>query len=432
VRVAWTGAWVGDIERGSVAVLAGHLLMGMLERGVEVDFYLTGSGDELPEQFLRHKNLRVIDAPVRWSEGRLYSKTFATAFLSSLVARAITQLKLSLRLVRNHRRRPYDCVFQFSQTELLLLGPLARWLPPIVVHPSTTAAAELEWHKRESAYARRYESFWEHYLVRVYLELRTAVQRRQLKQTALVIAASSVFEQSIQQHYDLPPSRTALLPHPVALDYYASVRRPEREQPHTAFLFAARLSVRKGVELVVDLTHRLDDLAPGTSISVLGATSPWSDYSGHLADMNPRVGRLVQPVRAPGMRDAYGAIDAVLVPSHFEPFSLVTAEALASGIPVVASSAIGAVEGLDREVCRVFEAGNAEDLERCVRELVSDLNEPGGRERLAEAARREAREHFSPDLAGDRLVAILTGLTGAEAGIGERETHDNGAMAKTS
>ena len=415
MRVAWTGAWVGGIERGSVAALAGQLLWSLLERDVEVDLYLTGTADSIPERMSAHPRLTVIEEPVRWQRGRLYSRVAPAAFFTSLAARALTQLRLTLRLLANHRRRPYDCIFQFSQTELLLLGPASRWLPPIVVQPSTTAAAELHWHARESAYARVYENTAVHALVRVYLHARTAVQRHQLRQAAMVVAASRAFERSIQADYGVPPERTRLLPHPVDLDYYGSVPRPVREQPRIALVLAARLSVRKGLELVIELSHRIADLAPEVSIYILGARSLWSDYSGHLVEANPEVASFVPPMHATAMTEVYASAEAVLVPSHFEPFSLVTAEALAAGVPVVASDQIGAAEGVDPAVCRVFRAGDADDFERCVRALVDDLRRPGAREELADIARAEARRHFSPEGIGDRLTAILTECVAASA-----------------
>src|SRR5918997_339247 len=154
MRVAWTGAWAGGIERGSVSALAGNLLTGLLERGVDVEMYIAATPDSLPEPFASHPRLTVVSEPVRWTRGRWYSSTGAGAFLTSLAARAISHTRLSLRLISNHQRRPYDCVFQLSQTELLLLGLASRRLPPIVVQPSTTAAGELYWHRKESAYAR--------------------------------------------------------------------------------------------------------------------------------------------------------------------------------------------------------------------------------------------------------------------------------------
>jgi glycosyltransferase involved in cell wall biosynthesis len=408
VRVAWTGATVGDIGSGSVAVLSGQLLMGLLDRGVEVDFYSTTAADHLPQRFREHPALVVVHEPVRWGWNRWYSSNRVLALVTSLAARALAQGRLSARLIRNQRRRRYDCIFQFSQTELLLLGLATRILPPIVVHPSTTAGGELEWHRRESKYALEHENVAQHYAARAFLRLRAGIQRRQLAKVKFVVGASDLFRRTIEADYAIPPEHTRLLPHPIDIEHYADVSRPPlRAERPLVLLFASRLSARKGLELVLGLSHRLDDLAGEVKIAILGATTMWSDYSGHAEDRNPRVADFVEARQASDMKALYASVDIVLAPSHWEPFSLITAEALAAGVPVIASDQIGAAEGLDPTVCRIFPAGDLDALERRTRELVAELREPGAAERLAEQARAEARVHFSQADIGARLHGIL-------------------------
>jgi glycogen(starch) synthase len=101
----------------------------------------------------------------------------------------------------------------------------------------------------------------------------------------------------------------------------------------------------------------------------------------------------------------------VVCPSHFEPFSLVAAEALAAGIPVVASDQIGAAEGIDRRVCRVFAAGDLDALEAEVRRLLEQLAADGAAQQLAEQARGEARRQFGRREIGAELEEILSEAT---------------------
>lgn len=399
---------MGGMESGSVALLAAQLLAGLLESGAEVDLYQPAAAEQVPAELRAMPGLRVIEAavPLRWERWR--ERHHALALLVSFAARGRTQMRLAARLLLNHRRRPYDVIFQFSQTELLLLGLLAPWLPPIVVQPSTTAAGELRWHVREGAYARRSEGQLLHWVVRGYLYLRRGVQRRQLRQARLVLAASRAFADSIVADYRLDPARVRVLRHPIALDTLARVERPDGEDRAPLLLFASRISVRKGLELVVELTHRLDDLEGAVRINVLGAPSLWSDYSKHLKDLNPRVSRYVRHLPMQLMAQVYGIVDVVLCPSHFEPFSLVVAEALAAGIPVVASDEVGAAEDVDPEVCRRFPAGDMAAFEREVRRLLEDLERPGEADRLARLARDEARRRFDPGEIGAELGRLLS------------------------
>jgi glycosyltransferase involved in cell wall biosynthesis len=128
--------------------------------------------------------------------------------------------------------------------------------------------------------------------------------------------------------------------------------------------------------------------------------------------MNPRVGRYASPRQAAEMEQVYSDVVAVLAPSHYEPFSLVTGEALAAGVPVVASDQIGAAEGVEPAVCRIFPAGDIDAFEREVRALLDELRDPQTVQALAAQARDEARRLFSADRVGDILLEIVQEVSG--------------------
>jgi glycosyltransferase involved in cell wall biosynthesis len=319
--------------------------------------------------------------------------------------RSLAHTELGFALLRNHRRRPYDCIFQFAQTELFALGWLKRYLPPIVVHPCTSAARELYWHRRERDYALQTESRTFHYTMRAFLIFRARVQRRELSKPDLLVGPSDVFNKLLAIDYGISPHIIRTLRHPVDPGRYEVSSREHNRRPLT-LLFASRLSSRKGLELVVGLSHRLVDLQDRVDMKVVGDRTMWSDYSAHIKSLHPSVAHYGGSVGSSQMPALYRESDIVLVPSHFEPGSLVVGEALASGLPVVASDQVGPVEVLDRAVCRTFRFGDLDDFEMTVRALVDEL-ENGAAGRLAERARHEAVNKFAPPVLGARLLEIL-------------------------
>jgi glycosyltransferase involved in cell wall biosynthesis len=413
MRIAWTGSAVGDLERGSLAALGCVLLAQLLEQGIDVDLYYPGTRAELPASVRDHPNLVVVGRPVRFKWGRWYSRNRVSAFLVGLAARSLTQVKLGSELMRNHSRRPYDCVFQFSQLELFVLGRAVRRLPPIVVHPCTTASRELLWHRRESRYALQSESLLQHYVVRTHLEFRTRIQRHEVQKPQMVVGPSQTFNRLISEDYGIDPSRTRVLRHPVDGHRFADVQRPAVDGRSVVLLFVSRLSARKGLELIVRLSHRLADLAGQVEIKVLGAKSLWSDYTAHLKELNPALAEHIGEVSPADMPEVYAGADLLLVPSHYEPGSLVVGEALSSGLPIVASDQVGPVEVVDRSVCRVFRDGDLDGFEREVRRLVREVQADEGA--LAHTARREAQKHFSAHRTGDELIAILEEVASGRA-----------------
>jgi glycosyltransferase involved in cell wall biosynthesis len=112
--------------------------------------------------------------------------------------------------------------------------------------------------------------------------------------------------------------------------------------------------------------------------------SDWPE-AGDLTHSEVRfVGRVSDP------RDAYAQADLVLHPSFVESFGRVCAEAMANGIPVVASDIPGlrAVVG-NNEAGLLFPRGDSEAAAAAVVQLVNDLKL---REVLGGRGRTRARE----------------------------------------
>jgi glycosyltransferase involved in cell wall biosynthesis len=164
--------------------------------------------------------------------------------------------------------------------------------------------------------------------------------------------------------------------------------------------------------MVVGLSHRLADLAGQVSIELAGDKTLWSDYRGHLTELNPDVARYLGPLPGGDMPGLFRSADALLVPSHYEPGSLVVGEALASGVPVVVSDAVGPAEVVDAECCRVFASGDLESFEKVVRELLDDLRVNW--EDLSALARSQS-EQFEPATVAAQLREILVAASGARA-----------------
>lgn len=409
-------AWLGPIGDGGGPGLGRVLFDAFAELGDDIDLYLDGeylrSQSSVTELLSRHPRVTAVSQPNPWRWGRWYSRNRMSAFASGLLMRAWIHRQLGRRLVDTHQRRPYDCIFQFSQTELLTLGRNRDRLAPIVVHPCSHAAGELYWHRSEGAYARQAESTPLHYAARAILWYRARRQGGELTKAGLVVGPSDGFNNQLRRDYLLPDLRVAVLRHPVQRDRFQP--SPESRSPGRTLrlLFVSRMSTRKGVEMMVALSHRLADLTGRVSIELIGDKTLWSDYRAHLDDLHPGVARYVGALPGGGMPDQFRAADALLVPSHYEPGSLVVGEALASGLPVVVSDAVGPAEVLDPRCCRVFPAGDLDAFEAEVRALLDDLRSDWS---ALSALANAQSEQFEPAAVARQLRKLLVRTATAEA-----------------
>lgn len=134
--------------------------------------------------------------------------------------------------------------------------------------------------------------------------------------------------------------------------------------------------------------------------------------------LGEHAGALGVETRFPGrlspedLRRAYGRAHVVAQPSHREGFGLVAAEALAGGVPVVATDSGGARDVLDaRDLVPV---GDVAALAARLRTVAAD---PGAARARAEAYGPRVRRRLSPAAAAERTLSGYAAFTSEAAGV---------------
>jgi glycosyltransferase involved in cell wall biosynthesis len=195
----------------------------------------------------------------------------------------------------------------------------------------------------------------------------------ELELADLVLAPSRLVAGQMVEH-GIDPAKVTVQPYGVDLDRF----RPWEEGPPQAsrpsVLFVGQICLRKGVPLLLDAVRGLD-----LDVTLAGQVF---DRSA-LRDLPPNV-RLPGVLSADRLAAAFQEHDAMVLPTVDDACSLVVAEAAASGVPVITTSANGAAELLPPGH-RVVPAGDVTAL-RDALATVQPL-ESTERHRLAEEAR---------------------------------------------
>jgi glycosyltransferase involved in cell wall biosynthesis len=146
----------------------------------------------------------------------------------------------------------------------------------------------------------------------------------------------------------------------------------------------------KGQEVLLEACKLLKDSPRKFKVIVVGEQK--GDDKGYLEILKDCIDRygFQERVRFTGfidnIRSVYEALDLVVVPSYTETFGRVIIEAMAMGVPVIASRTGGIPEIiLDRMNGVLFETGNPQQLADGIREFLEDDG------RLAQRLRVEAR-----------------------------------------
>jgi len=403
LRIAWLGAGPSARESGGVPGVAAELLHGLASLGHQIDCFSPGAGHSLPARLQTDERLTFIWGTSSWRWGRWYSRTRTGAFASGLLSRGVGSLRLRRELARRHRQAPYDVIYQFSNIETLAVPARVSRQVPLVVHPETHSAGELRFLISERRLAFRCQPRYTFLVAGTILWLRARVQRVRIRRARLLVCISTVFRDHLIRDYGFPLAQTIVVPNPVRLERFAIVDRPMGEPP--TVLVLGRIAVRKGIDDVVAVARTLLERGVDVRFRVVGGPGIWSDYTKLLEDLPGEIAEYVGRISPADIPAELAASDLLLAASRYEPFALTVAEALAAGVPVVATSEVGAIEGVARSVVTEVQPGDVAGMASAITAMLEHARLNPATTRAT--ARAEAERLFAPRLVCETISTAL-------------------------
>jgi glycosyltransferase involved in cell wall biosynthesis len=389
------------------------LILEQLARcGVQVDCYLTATDNrQQVEAVTQLPGAEVILVESVWRWKRWYSQHPLTAMVTGLGTQALGRRKLTSLLVERHALDSYDAVYQFSTIEVFGRRKDRTKLPPMVFHPSVHAAGELRWMRNERDLSWRCEGWVRPRLVMAWFSLRSRRQRRDIQRAVIVLALSASFGRHLVNDYGIEPSCIRIAPNPIDLIGFGPLPATDVSTKRFEIAIVGRISVRKGLELVVQLSHRLRDLSGTVHMEIVGNPSQWSNYRRLLDTIDQTVASYNGSLSHDDLQKWLPKCDLLLQTAKYEPFGLTVGEALASGVPVVVTTEVGAGEEVSKGCCIRVPPGDLDALEGAVREMVARLRSTAGTEMRA-GARSEAERLWSAASVTRPVLAALLQVAG--------------------
>jgi glycosyltransferase involved in cell wall biosynthesis len=229
-------------------------------------------------------------------------------------------------------------------------------------------------------------------------------------ETANVIVATSPQEKEHMRSLVSPLGNIEIIPCGTDIEHFGQVDRQRARQkigidPEAkVILYVGRFDPRKGIETLVRAVARSEVRRHENIRLIIAGGSRPGEADGKERD---RIEGIVDELGLndcttfPGRLDQaelpfyYAAADVCVVPSHYEPFGLVTIEAMASGTPVVGSDVGGLQFTIVSEETGLLvppkdEAAFANAIDRI-------LSNPAWRDELGRAARSRVESYFSWD-----------------------------------
>jgi glycosyltransferase involved in cell wall biosynthesis len=224
---------------------------------------------------------------------------------------------------------------------------------------------------------------------------RVALERELAREVALVVATCSD-EITELAAMGVPGERVAVVPCGVDLDRFSPRGRRAWRSARPRVLSLGRLVPRKGVETTIQALS----MVPDAELLIAGGDATTQAERERLKAVARACGvisrvRMVGQVPRPEVADLLRSADVVVTVPWYEPFGMVPLEAMACGVPVIASAVGGHLDTVvDGHTGVLVPPRDPDTLARRLRELLDD---PDRRAALGAAAAECARSRYGWD-----------------------------------
>jgi glycosyltransferase involved in cell wall biosynthesis len=327
---------IDSLDGGGAERYVVDLAIALRSRGWDVEVACSAAG-------VRAARLRAANVPVK------------------VLAGSLVKRRLSLRYIRALRRLlaqgRYDVVHAHLYASAAAAAAVPRGTPLVLTEHS--------------------EGLWRSWRAR-------AVSRWFYRRASRIVAVSASIRNVLVDAYRVPPARIQMLPAVPAVPVRPHALQPSGERPAVVG-FAGRLIPEKGADVFLRAAALVAGVVPEARFVVIGA----GRLRGELEALAGDLGLPGDRVRFLGFRDdaadLIAGLDILAVPSRTEGTPLVVGEAMAAGVPVVASR----VGGLPDQVTHRANGlvVDPEDPEGLATALVSLLLAPDEARQLGEAGR---------------------------------------------
>ena len=386
---------------GSLEIWTHHLARRLARRGHDVFIYASGPADRTEER--DGVTYRFVDHRV---DGRL-ARVLRPAYRAlpadrPFFASRAHPLAYWIRASRQIAADGCDVVHVYNYSQALPFVRRARPDATIAIH------MQCEWLS----------------------QLARGMIARRLADADLVLGCSDYITDKIRRRFPALEAKLATLYNGVETGGQASPARNGAQPTGVNLLHVGRISPEKGHHVLAKAFNELVDLHPDLTLTLVGEESPVPiemavDIFGEaeVRDLRPFYeGSYLAQVRAAlseGARERvqfagrvsheqatafYRDADIFVFPSIFEAMPIPPIEAMAAGLPVVATAVGGTPESVrDGETGILVERGDAEALAHAVDRLIGDAEL---RAAYGAAGRRRAVERFSWDSVCDTFLEL--------------------------
>jgi len=374
-ETGWGGIGTYTFEMAHGLARAGHRVI-VISRAVDQPRnYVEADGVEVYRVL---PSLNLDSTPILWRVNRFWEGY---------------RLAVALQLKRILRNRQIDIIETPELHAETLLHSFFNARPPLVVRMHSGTGVVLNFEPDHST-QQRFNARLENWLIKKAAHITSP--------SHALLNASSTGRAS---------QRFNVIANPVDVNRFKPAAQPRASDASPNVICVGRPRHLKGIHILAQAIPLIWEANPEVNFTFVpapmgkGGGSPSDSYREILGNLiTDRRVRIVAPVPRAELPQLYVDATLCVVPSLWEGFGYVCAEAMACGLPVVASRTGGLEEIVEEGQSGVLiEPGNVAELAQAVVSLLSD---PERCARLGVSARKRIVEQFSSPVIAARMADL--------------------------
>jgi starch synthase len=264
-----------------------------------------------------------------------------------------------------------DCsLWQFIEAKRL--GKACIYDMPTCYYPT--------WEKIQADLSRQYSDWMPSDYSSAGYDARLEQKRKEMELADLALVASRYVESTVREF--CPHKDIARMPYGVDVEFWTPAGTYKSPEP-LRFVYAGNVTVRKGMALLIEAWSKA-----GLRDAELTLIGSWGLAASKLRSLPSGI-QWLPPCSSQALRDRYRESHVFLFPSYSDGFGFVLLEAMACGLPAIASEASIGPEIITADCGFITPTGNVDQIVELLRWFDRHRDELPfmGRQARAQAAR---------------------------------------------
>ena len=234
------------------------------------------------------------------------------------------------------------------------------------------------WQETENSLAKKFADWLPASGLASHKYVRPEQKRREMELADVVLVPSTFVERTIKRFIEKPCARAQ---YGVDTDFWQPPAGPKKSDGLLRFIYVGQVSIRKGIPVLMEAWKRA--ALRDAELHLVGS---WL-LADRIRNQLPANVHYSNACSRQKLLGHYQSADVFLFPSFFEGFALVLLEAMACGLPLLASDAGGAADIVEIDNGKVISPGDVEAWTEALREISAKRDDIP---RLKKAAREKA------------------------------------------